>query len=206
MTAADLCLPEYNGGQAEYNVAIRARVMGIDMTMLEERVDLADYEEAKWLLQEANGHDAPIEMRSAFEAAGGERLVEDDIEGWRAAALELLTDEVDNYYLVRTRTPGLGTVKIGPLRVKHTRIYEDVATEQTEWDGRLAALAAASGKSVDELNAARIEDVDTLWTCFAMLKKKSETQALLRYGSRLSSRSMGGPGKMSSPSTSTDST
>ena len=191
LVASDLCLPEFGAGTMEYNLAIRARVHEVDVPMLEWRVDPADATVANQLIHDATGNDAAVVMMEMFIDAGGS-LVPGDVGAWAAAARALLADEQGETYLVTCRSEGLGTVKVGPLRAGHERIYQDAAERGTEWAGRLAALAKATGKPLDEIKCARIEDADRLWACYQLLKKKVAERAALLIAARLSSRSTDG--------------
>jgi hypothetical protein len=199
MVAGDLYLREFDEGTAAFNLALRAHVHGIERDMLEFRLDPADAEAAYMFLVKATGTDAWQVMRDIYLGAGG--LIEDvGVHGWRAATHALLAEETDAYYLLRCRTPGIGTIKIGPIRVGHMRIYDDVSSEKTEWEGRLAALASATGRRLSDLERMRIEDVVHAWSCFQILKKKADLRARSIVGARLSSLSTGGDGPTSSPS------
>jgi len=189
LVASDLCLPEFGTGTMEYNLAIRARAHAVDVSMLNWRVDPVDANVANTLLAEATGRDAAAVMSDVFLAAGGE-LVSSEIGPWSEAALALLADEQGETYLVTCRTEGFGTVKVGPLRPGHDRIHQDVAERGTEWGGRLAALAKATGKSLDEIRGARIEDTNRLWACYQLLKKKVVERSRLLIAARSSTRTM----------------
>ncbi len=208
IVAGDLCVPEHGMGTAAFNHAMRAKIHGIDTKMLEWRIDAADAAAAFYLLNDATTNDAWSLMRSRFIEEGGEPLLPMGAEliGWQAAALELFRDEQEGYFLLRCRSEGLGTVKVGPLRVGHTRVYEDVAEEETEWDGRLEATAIATKTDVEVLRSGRVEDAVRLWSCVQELKKKANERALLLYAAQRSSPSTGGDGKTSTDSPSDSST
>jgi len=197
--AGDLCHREHDEGTAAFDMAIRAHVHGIELSMLEDRLDPADAEAANVLLHNATGKDAWQVMRQVYWAAGG-LVANAGIHSWRAAALALLADDTDGYYLLRCRTPGIGTLKIGPYRVGHMRTYDDVSLRKTEWEGRLAALAKATGRERGELATMRIEDADRAWSVLQILKKKADRRARSIVDARLSSTSTDGDGKTSSPS------
>lgn len=202
MVAGDLYHREYDKGSAAFDMAIRAHIHGIELDMLEERLDPADADAANILLRDVTGADAWYVMRKIYLDAGG-LVVDAGIHGWRAAAHELLADENDRYYLLRCRTPGLGTLKIGPYRVGHMRTYDDVSVRKTEWEGRLAALAKATGRELGELEGIRIEDADRAWSCLQILKKKVDRRTRSIVAARRSSTSTAGDGQTSSPSPST---
>ncbi len=199
MVAGDLYHREYDDGNAAFDMAIRAHIHGIDLDMLEERLDPADADAANVLLRDVTGADAWYAMRKIYLDAGGQ-VVDAGIHGWRAAAHEILAEEADGYCLLRCRSPGLGTLKIGPYRVGHMRTYDDVSVRKTEWEGRLASLAKATGRELVELEGMRIEDADRAWSCLQILKKKADQRARFIVAARLSSTSTAGDGQTSSPS------
>ena len=193
MTAADLCVPGL--GTERFTAQIRARVHGVDVDVLEWRIDPAEADAAYWALIDATGVDLWNLIRERYLDAGGEVPGADGdalVLAWQRAALAAVTDDHESYILVRCRTPSLGTLKVGPLRLGHLRIHREIAAERTEWDGRLAALSKIVGKTIDELRAARIEDANTLWSAVMVLQKKTEDRANLLFARRLSTRSTGG--------------
>ena len=64
MTAGDLYHREFEEGTAAFNLAIRAHIHGIELAMLEDRLDPADADAAHFFLHEATGIDAFRPSRS----------------------------------------------------------------------------------------------------------------------------------------------
>lgn len=199
LIAADLCVPEFADGDAAFNLAIQAQVHEIDLELLEWRIDPADGEAANYMIHKASGLDAWQLIKKTF-AAGGGKLVpgEDDSRGWKAVSLALFAEPKDDYYLLRCRTPGLGTVKVGPYRLGHGKILEDTVKRSTEWAGRLLALSKMVERPIELISHARIEDVDRMWSLFDVLEKKTEERVSLRIALLSSSLSTAGDGKTSS--------
>jgi len=200
IVAGDMCVPEFDAGTAAFNHAMRAKIHGVEFKMLERRLAPADVDAAFYLLNDVTTDDAWSLMRQRFIDEGGTPMLPMQVEviGWQAAALELFSSQHDDYFLVKCRSPGLGTLKLGPIRVIHTRIYEDVGDELTEWDGRIAALAEATKVPEDKLKQARIEDVVRLWAQFQELKKKQNERALSLFAAQRSMLSTAG-GRATSP-------
>ena len=101
----------------------------------------------------------------------------------------LLTEIDGNVARVRCRTPGVGTLKIGPLRAGHLRLHAGTAARENEWKGRLVALAKAADRPLGLMLALRPEDAIHAWDAFEALKKKAGQQQNTAIAARLSSRS-----------------
>jgi hypothetical protein len=196
IVGGDLCCREFSSG---FDIAVRSKIHGVEADMLEWRVDPSDADAANYLLYDVTGEDAWHKAKDIYLEAGGEDLGESAIV-WQSVAGALLCEEFDGYFLVRCRTAGLGAVQIGPVRLGHLRIYEDAASELTEWDGRFAALSAMTKKPVDQLKAARVEDLDRMWGCLMSLKKKAAERAMFLFAARASLPSTAGPTLTSSDS------
>jgi hypothetical protein len=193
--ADDLCVPSY--GRAEFANDVFARTVGLPLDTVEWRLWPEDSESGKHLCAAASGMDGAEACVHAYINGGGTQAI-GELEmygGWQAAARELLTTYHDGFALVRCRTEGVGTLKVGPLRSGHLRIYQGVALSKTEWDGRLDALAKATGRDCRRL---RVDDVQHLWGAFDTLKKKVEAKTNTIVGARLSS-----PSSTDGPKTST---
>lgn len=194
MVASDLCAGDRIDGAEAKDYAQQAHVHGLPLDMFEERVSYIDAEAARIALRSSQGEDASTALRRAFIAAGGKALLGDEI-AWVYVALAALETDLGDHYLLICRTADVGTVQIGPLRVKHVRIYVDVGTERGEWSGRIAALAAITGRPIESVRQWRIEDVTRAWACVDRLKKKSEALGLGRFVAGRSTPSTdGGPG------------
>lgn len=169
--ADDLCVPGYGSGVFE-NGAL-ARMLGLPIETLEWRLDPADTEAARVLMIQADGTEAAEVCAKIYEDGGGTQALTifAFYDAWRHAARATLTTYHDDHALVRCRTHGAGTLKVGPLRSGHLRIYQETALRATEWDGRLDALAMATGR---DTRLMRVEDVMNLWAAFDVLKKKVE--------------------------------
>lgn len=191
LTAADLCAPHY--GTDRFQGSIFARAMGIDLDTVEWRMDPSDYEAGFRLCLEAAGLDAAELCKRAYFDGGGKQLLHDAPDvAWTAVAGELLTTIDGDVVRVRCRTPGIGTLTMGPLRYGHLRTYRGAAARDTEWHGRIVAIAKASDRSVGAINALRIDDAIVAWDAFETLKKKVEARATSRVVAVLSSRSSAG--------------
>ena len=189
--ADDLCVPAY--GLAEFPNHVFARTVGLPIDTVEWRLWPEDVEAGKVLNTESSGRSAAEECVQAYIDGGGTQDVgEMEMYGaWQAVARELLTTYHDGFALVRCRTEGVGTLKVGPLRSGHLRIYQGEALSKTEWDGRLAALAKTTGRDCRRL---RVDDAQRLGGAFDTLKKKVEDKINTIVGARLSTpSSTGGP-------------
>jgi hypothetical protein len=171
--ADDQCVPEY-GGDASEN-AVFARTLGLPLDIVEWRMWPEDTEAGKILVADAAGTEGAEVCERLYREGGGTQKISTlpFYAGWRAVAREVLTTYHDAYALVRCRTPEVGTLKVGPLRSGHLRIYQSRALASTEWDGRLEALAKATGRDCRRLS---LEDARHLWDAFDTLKKKVETR------------------------------
>lgn len=205
MVAGDLAAGSQHplGSSAEDDERIAA-VLGIDVVLYLDRLSMADAQAAKHLVYSAAGEDAWVVLRRAFALAGGEPI-EGDAVAWAAVAWKALSTEQGNSDLVVCRTPGVGTLQVGPLTTRHWQRHNDVADAQGEWPGRLAVVAAATGKDLEVIKSLRPEDMIRLWYSVLALKKKSEATSTLRYVAALSSQSTAGPTETSQTSPSSDS-
>lgn len=201
--AADLCAGDrHDGAEAQQN-AIYAKIHGVDLDMLEWRLDAADVQAASLAVDAAGGEEAAGILARAFDAAGGVVL---DVDGnevpdpglaWWTATQEALTTDQGEYCLLQCRTPGIGTVKIGPIRSGHLRIYDDAAAQHGPWRGRLDALAVITGKTAAEIDNLRPEDALRAWGVVERLKKKLEVRALSNFAAARSTQSTAGAEKTS---------
>ncbi len=198
LIADDLCRREFVQGPEAHDLAVRAHVHEVGLEYLEWRIDPGDADAAYYLANSATGVAAWQAVVDVYEGAGGERI-EGDLDAWQTATLALVSDEDGQATLVRCRTPGLGTVRVGPLRLGHIKLYEREAIEKDEWHGRLVALAKATGLPEGQLRKARIEDVLRLWMTLMIQKKKADARALIFFGAAVSSPSTTGDGATSSP-------
>lgn len=183
-TAADLCVREMDDRMMH---AVLARATGIDLHTIEWRMDPSDVTGAIALCIEAHGDDASVLARAAYFDGGGTQALEGcPIEAWFEVARLLRTEITCDVARVRCRTPGIGTLTLGPLRAGHMRLYTGTAARETEWTGRLAAIAKAADRPLGSIMTLRIEDAVAVWEAFETLKKKAEGRANTPIGSRLS--------------------
>lgn len=188
-TAADLCVAHLDD---RLKHAVFARAMGIDLDTVEWRMEASDVEGGIALCVQANGRDAANLCREIYFEGGGKQLIAGVPElAWIEVAQTLLTQIEGNVARVRCRTPGIGTLTIGPLRAGHIRLHMGTAARETEWMGRLAALAKASGRALGQMLALRPEDAVHAWEAFEALKKKAGQQPNTAIGARLSATSSG---------------
>jgi hypothetical protein len=150
-------------------------------------MDPSDVEGGTALCVEANGRDAANLCRDIYFEGGGRQLLAGVPElAWVEVARVLLTEIDGTVARVRCRTPGVGVLMIGPIRAGHTRMHTGTAARETEWKGRLVALAKASDRSLGQMLALRTEDAVHAWRAFEALKKKAEQQTNTAIGARLS--------------------
>lgn len=186
LVAGDLCHPESDAGGEAYELAIQASVHGVKRRVLEEQVDPVDVEMAMNLLKSASGIDASVAVRDVFGLSLSGAAHADLAVAWVEVCHVLFIEDAGKHMLVQCRTPGLGTVKVGPYLIKHKRVHRDTASKSNEWEGRLAALALATGKTVAEIKSARIEDAMMLWHAFESLKKKASEASMYLFLRHLS--------------------
>jgi hypothetical protein len=186
-TGADLCVPHF--GTDQFNHAVFARAMGIDLDTVEWRMDPSDVDGGMALCMQANGRDAANLCREIYFEGGGKQLVAGVREAaWIEVARKLLTEFDGAVARVRCRTPGVGVLTIGPLRAGHLRMHTGTAArERSEWMGRLVALAKASDRALGMMLALRPEDCVHAWEAFETLKKKAGRQQNTAIAARLSS-------------------
>lgn len=184
-TAADICV-RYLDDRLKH--AVFARATGIDFETIEWRMDPADVEGGIALCLQANGRDAGELCREIyFEGGGQQRLDGVPDLAWTEVAQALLTELDGPVARVRCRTPGVGVLKIGPIRAGHLRLHTGTAArEGSEWTGRLTALAKASDRSLGMMLALRTEDAVHAWEAFEALKKKAGQQQNTAIAARLS--------------------
>jgi hypothetical protein len=214
LVAGDLCHPECSVGGVLFRHTIQAGVHGIKRTLLEKQIDPVDADVAEGLVGRASGEDADARVEEIHGGWFDGFTIAALTVAWGEVCNVLLIEDCGKHMLVQCRTPGLGTIKVGPYLLEQKRVHRDTASTSNEWDGRLAALALASSKpqaegrtvqvSVSELKSARIEDVQRIWHAFELLKKKASemsTLIALRQLSATSSpqsaseTSTGGPSK-----------
>lgn len=194
--ASDLCVGDY--GTDRFVHAVFARAMEIDIDTVEWRMDPSDVRGGISLCMQANGRDAAELCREIyFEGGGKQALTGTPDLAWVKVASTLLTEIDGGVARVRCRTPGVGTLTIGPIRSGHMRLHEGTAARETEWMGRLTALAKASDRSLGMMLALRTEDAVAAWEAFETLKKKAEHQPNTAIGARLFSTSTAGGPKTS---------
>jgi len=187
-TAADLCVAQH--GSDQFMHAVFAKVTGVDLDTVEWRMDPSDVDGGLGLVVEATGEDAANICRSTYFGGGGTQLLTGvPDQAWAAVARVLLTEIDGNVARVRCRTPGVGTLKIGPLRAGHLRLHAGTAARENEWKGRLVALAKAADRPLGLMLALRPEDAIHAWDAFEALKKKAGQQQNTAIAARLSSRS-----------------
>jgi hypothetical protein len=185
-TSADLCVAQY--GRDQFLHAVFARVTGVDLDTIEWRMDPSDVEGGIALCGQANGEDASSLCRSTYVEGGGKQLVKGvPVQAWAELAQTLLTEIDGNVARVRCRTPGVGVLTIGPLRAGHIRLHAGTAERETEWKGRLVALAKACDRPLGQMLALRPEDAVHAWEAFETLKKKAGQQQNTAIAARLSS-------------------
>lgn len=200
MIAGDLCAGdplERIGGEAQHH-AIQAHIHGVDVNMLEWRIDAGDAYAADMAITAATGEDAADILARLFYANGGDiidvdgRAVDEPPIAWLVAALEALSTDHGDSFLLRCRTPGIGEIKIGPVRAGHVRIHADATAKFGAWRGRISALATVLDRPVEQIEALRVEDMIRAWTLFDRLKKKSEARGLSIFDAARSTPSMAG--------------
>lgn len=200
MVAGDLCAGdplERIGSEAQHH-AIQAHIHGVDVSMLEWRIDPSDAYAADMAITAGTGEDAAEILARMFYASGGRvvdvdgREVEPPALAWLVGALEALSTDHGDHFLLRCRTPGVGEVKIGPVRAGHFRIHADATARFGTWRGRIAALASMLDRPGSEIEALRVEDMIRAYTLFDRLKKKSEARGLSIFDAALSTPSMAG--------------
>jgi hypothetical protein len=185
-TAADLCVRHY--GSDQFMHSLFARAMGIDLDTVEWRMDPSDVDGGMALCMQASGPDASDRCREIYFEGGGQQLIASAPErAWVEVAQALLTEIDGNVARVRCRTPGVGTLTIGPLRAGHLRMHTGTAARESEWMGRFVAVAKASDRSLGMLLALRTEDALHAWNAFEALKKKAGQQQNTAIAARLSS-------------------
>lgn len=190
-TAADLCVKHY--GSDKFLHAVFARAMKLDLDTVEWRMDPSDVEGGMALCMQANGRDAAELCRDIYFGGGGKQALDGAPElAWVRVATTLLTEIDSGVARVRCRTPGVGILTIGPLRAGHLRLHAGTAARETEWMGRLAALAKASDRSLGMMLALRTEDAVNAWDAFEDLKKKAARRPNTAIGARLFSTSTAG--------------
>jgi hypothetical protein len=188
-TAADLCVAQLDERMKH---AVFARAMGIDLDTVEWRMDPADVEGGIALCVQANGRDAANLCREIYFEGGGKQLIAGTPElAWIEVAQALLTEIDGTVARVHCRTPGVGVLKIGPIRAGHMRLHTGTAArEKSEWMGRMVALAKASDRPLGMMLALRTEDAIHAWDAFEALKKKAGQQQNTAIGARLSATSL----------------
>lgn len=195
-TAADLCVDDYGGDRFLH--AVFARAINVDIDTVEWRMDPSDVDGGMALCVAAGGLGASDLCRDIYFEGGGKQALAGAPElAWIKVAGVLLTEIDGPVARVRCRTPGVGTLAIGPIRAGHIRMYTGTAARETEWLGRLTALAKASGRSLGMMLALRTEDAINAWTAFETVKKKAVQQQSTAIGARLSSLSTDGGSKTS---------
>jgi hypothetical protein len=163
----------------EFEYAVFARLVGVELRTIMERMDIADVEAYRMFCHEAAGTDCAQACCDVYHAADpdGPRLTSNHgamLDGWRNVALVLMIDIDGNVAAVRCRTPGVGTIKIGPLRIGHLTAMRQATADAGEWAGRLVGVSRASGISEATLRDLRLEDAVAVWVAFATLKKKAD--------------------------------
>lgn len=186
-TAADLCVAHLDDRLMHL---VLARTIGVDFDTIEWRMEPSDVQGAIELCSAANGDDASVLCRSIYFEGGGTQLIAGvSALAWAEVSQTLLTEFDGSIARVRCRTPGVGTLTIGPIRAGHTRLHTGTAARETEWKGRLVALAKASDRSLGQMLALRPEDAVHAWEAFEQLKKKAGRRPTTAIAARLSSTS-----------------
>jgi hypothetical protein len=191
--AGDLSIPQFALGGEAYNLAVQAKIHGVSVKMLEDRIDVVDVEMGMYLLAEATG----VSESSAISTRAAELMPEvpDEIIescNWDLVAYAMFVVDQGDRAVVHCRTPGLGQITVGPYKSRHKRIERDTARDSNAWEARLATLADMSGKTITDMKAARVEDIVRAWSAFEVLKKNASEMSLLAFLSRPSSTSMAG--------------
>lgn len=197
LTAGDLCVREY--GTDRFTHAVYARALGVELNTFEWRMDISDSKGAMMLCTKAGGRDASTMCRDLYYEGGGKQQLDDAPDlAWILVSQALLTEYNGDVARVRCRTPGIGTLTIGPIRAGHTRVHTGTAARENEWTGRLAALAKASERALAQMMALRPEDAFAAWEAFeTLVKKKASLQGTSPIGARLSSMFTAGAGPTS---------
>ena len=197
LTAADLCVREY--GTERFTHAVFARALGVELDTFEWRMDISDVQGAILLCSKAGGREASTMCRDLYYEGGGKQSLDDAPDlAWIRVSQALLTEYDGDVARVRCRTPGMGTLTIGPIRAGHTRMHMGTAARENEWTGRLAALAKASDRSLGQMMVLRPEDAFAAWEAFeTLVKKKQSQQQNSPIGARLSSMFSAGAGPTS---------
>lgn len=197
LTAADLCVREY--GTDRFTNAVFAHALGVELDTFEWRMDVSDAQGAMLLCVKSGGREASTMCRDIYYEGGGKQsLHEVPEQAWIKVSQALLTEYDGDVARVSCRTPGIGILKIGPIRIGHTRMHMGTAQRETEWTGRLAALAKASDRAVGQMLALRPEDAFAAWEAFeALVKKKANQQRSSAIGAQLSSMFSAGAGPTS---------
>jgi len=197
LTAEDLCVREY--GTDRFTHAVFARALGVELDTVEWRMDISDVQGAILLCSKAGGREASTMCRDLYYAGGGKQPLDDAPDlAWIRVSQALLTEYDGDVARVRCRTPGIGTLTIGPIRAGHTRVHTGTAARENEWTGRLAALARASDRALGQMMVLRPEDAFAAWEAFeTLVKKKASLQATSPIGARLSSTFTAGAGPTS---------
>lgn len=198
-TAADLCVAQFNDDRFMH--AVFARTTGVELNTVEWRMDPSDVEGGIALCSLAKGADAANLCREIYREGGGKQLIEGAPElAWIEVGRTLLTEIDGAVARVRCRTPGVGTLTVGPIRAGHIRMHTGTAASETEWKGRLVALAKACDRALGQMLALRPEDAVHAWAAFEALKKKAGQQQNTAIGARLSATSLAA---LTAPKTST---
>jgi len=186
LTAADLCVRQF--GSDQFMHAVFAHAVGVELDTVEWRMDPSDVDGGIALCGEANGEDASSLCRDVYFEGGGTQLIgAAPVAAWFEVGRVLLTEYNGNVAQVRCRTPGIGALKIGPLRAGHIRLHSGTAARESEWKGRLVALAKACDRPLGQLLTLRPEDAVHAWEAFETLKKKAAQRSNTPIGARLSS-------------------
>jgi len=199
IVTGDLRVPPREAAE-DYNAAVLAQVLGIEFGMFQWRMNAADAQAIGMLVRNATGLDACEILEATFLQAGGVPALDDDGLAWVAVAREMLVTEQEGFALVRCRTPGVGTLRVGPLRNGHLTLHSKVAATRGEWAGRIAALTKACAGAADGANETpvstiehlRAEDSGMLWDAFEEQKKKLRVEGTSHFGRARSTRSTGG--------------
>jgi hypothetical protein len=199
-TAADMCVREWGTERGAH--AVFAKAVGVDLHTVEHRMAISDVQGGVALCNLAGGDDAAELCRQKYFAGGGEQAIDLDHEtmtaAWSAVARALLVEIDGEIARVRCRTPGIGTLTIGPLRAVHLSTHTGTAVRETEMMGRLAAIAKASDRALGQMLALRPEDALAAWYAFDTLKKKAEARSNTAIAAKLSSLYTAGPKTTSS--------
>jgi len=196
-TAGDLCVRQF--GSDLFMHAVFAKTTGIDLDTIEWRMDPGDVEGGIALCMQAGGRDAADLCREIYFDGGGKQALSGVPEiAWIEVAQALLTEVDGDIARVRCRTPGVGVLTIGPIRAGHIRMHTGTAARETQWKGRLLALAKACDRALGQMLALRPEDAVCAWDAFeALVKKKATQQQSSAIGARLFSTSTAGAPKTS---------